>query len=142
MRYRRIASLPAEACDETRLHRIHAGAEHNRDCRGRPLRRRGRAHIGRDHHRRPKPHQLGSEGRQAIELSVGEPVLDRNTSANDEAGLLKSFEERRPDGVSASGERLLKYPIIGRPGCDGCDGRTKRSRGGDGDQVAASILGD
>ncbi len=93
---RRVASRPVEACDETQLHRVTAGGEHDRNGCGRLLRRPCRGRPGRDQQRRRKRDQLGRERRQTIEASLGESVLDRNIPADDEARLFQSVQKPGP----------------------------------------------
>src|SRR5215469_16272352 len=92
----RVAARPAKAGDEAHLHRVEAGAEHDRDGIGRLLRRPCLGYSRRDQHRRGKRDQLGRERRQTIEPPLGVSVLDRNILADNEARFFQPLQERGP----------------------------------------------
>jgi hypothetical protein len=110
----RIPAWPREAGDKTKLDRVFADAEHNRDRRGRSfgLDRSGNG-VGRGDHRHTTAHQFSHQFRQAIELALQPMVLDRHLLALDVAAFTKPFAER--------GDRARCG--IGRPAADEPDHR-------------------
>jgi len=86
------------------LHRIGADTEHDRNARGRSLggERSRRAEWGSDNGH-PAPHQIGRQFRQAIDLIVGPPKLDRHALAFDMPVSLKPLRNPAIRGASSSG---------------------------------------
>ena len=90
----RVAARPREAGDKTKLDRVFADAEHDRDRRGRSFGRDRSAAAGRGDHGHTTADQVSHQRRQAIVLALQPVVLDRHVLALDVAGFTKAFAER------------------------------------------------
>src|SRR3954452_9639286 len=79
-----ICLRPVEARYAATLHRVLAGDEDDRNCRGGGPRRSYRANVA-DNHRDLPAHKVGRETRQALKLIIGIPLLDRDIATLDKA---------------------------------------------------------
>ena len=98
-----VAARPVEAGDETSLDRVAAGAEDDRNCRGRGFGRECRWHAARcgdDGH--PAADQIGRQFRQSIVLTLCPAVFDRDVLAFDVAGFAQPFAECRHEVVRSA----------------------------------------
>ena len=113
----RVAAGPGEAGDKTKLDRVFADAEDDRDRRCCSFgRERSGRDAGRGDHGHTAADQIGHQCRQAIVLALQPVVLDRHVLAFDVAGFVEAFAER---GHIARGG-------IGRPAVDKPDHRQRR----------------
>src|SRR5215203_3150388 len=89
---RYIAAWPVKAGDEPKCNRISASEDDDRDCRGGPLcrQRRGRR-AWRRNYTHPAANQISGQNRQALVLSLGPPVFDRDVLALDKSGLVQTL---------------------------------------------------
>jgi hypothetical protein len=113
----RVAARPGEAGDKTKLDRVFADAEDDRDRRCCSF---GREHSGyaakRSDHGNSSADQVGHQCRQAIVLTLQPVVFDRDVLAFDIAGFVEAFAE----GISCvkvSAAPPLKNPISGIFAC-------------------------
>ena len=90
----RVAARPGEAGDKTKLDRVFADTEDDRDRRGRGFGRDRSGAHGRGDHGHTTADQVSHQRRQAIVLALQPVVLDRHVLALDIAGFAKSFAER------------------------------------------------
>ena len=89
----RVATWPGETGDKTKLDRVFADTENDRDRRRRSFgRQRGRV-AGRGDHGHLSANQIGHQRRQAIVLALQPVVLDRHVLAFDVAGFVEAFAE-------------------------------------------------
>ena len=85
-----VAARPGEAGDKTKLDRVVADAEDDRDRRGRSFgRERGGCAAGRGDDGHTTADQVGHQRRQAIVLALQPVVLDRHVLALDVAGFAR-----------------------------------------------------
>jgi hypothetical protein len=91
----RVAARSGEAGDKTKLDRVVAAAEHDRDCRGRSLGRDRSGRVaGRGDDGHTTPDQVSHQRRHAVVLAVQPMVLDRHVLAFDVAEFAESLAER------------------------------------------------
>ena len=114
----RVAAGPGEAGDKTKLDRVFADAEDDRDRRGCSFGRERSGHAaGRGDHGHLSADQIGHQCRQAIVLALQPVVLDRHVLAFDVAGFVEAFAERGRMRAEASGDPPLINPTTGIAGC-------------------------
>ena len=113
----RIAFRPGEALDKTKLDRVAAGAEDDRDrrCRGFGRERSGNA-ARRGDHGYLSADQISRQRRQAIVVAFQPVILDPDVLAVDGAGFVEAFAEC---------DRVARRNF-GRPGVDKRDHRQRR----------------
>jgi hypothetical protein len=88
----RVAARPGEAGDKTKLDRVFADAEDDRDRCGRSFGRLGsKVAAGRGDNGHSAADEVGHERRQAIELALQPMVLHRHVLALDVAGVGEAF---------------------------------------------------
>ena len=89
---RYIAAWPVKAGDEPKCNRISASEDDDRDCRGGPLcRQRRRRRAWRRNYTHPAANQISCQNRQALVLSLGPPVFDRDVLALDKSRLVQTL---------------------------------------------------
>ena len=113
----RIAARPGEAGDKTKLNRVTADAENDRDRRGCSFGRERTRHVAnRGDHGYSPADQIGHQRRQAIVLALQPVVLDRHVLAFDVAGFFEAFAECV----------RITHVSIGRPSANDADHRHRR----------------
>jgi hypothetical protein len=95
----RVAAGPGEAGDKTKLDRVFADAEDDRDRRGRSFGcKRGKVAGWRGDNGHATTHEVSHEFRKAIELALQPVVLDRHVLPLDVAGFVEALAERGGKG--------------------------------------------
>jgi hypothetical protein len=90
------AAGPIEARDQTELDRVTAGAEDNRNGRGRGLSRAWRNNAaGRGENGNPTTHQISGQFRQSVELALRPAIFDREVLAFDIAQFAQPLAKRQ-----------------------------------------------
>ena len=113
----RVAARPGEAGDKTKLDRVIADAEDDRDRRCRSFGRE-RGHVaGRGDDGHLSADQISHQRRQAIVLALQPVVLDRHVLALDVAGFAEAFAERGHIARGGIGRAVWTNPITGIAGC-------------------------
>src|SRR5262245_14530960 len=93
---RRVAARPGETGDQTKLDRVFADAEDDRDRHSRSFGRLGsKVAAGRGDNGDATADEVGHERRQTTVLAVQPMVLDRHILTPDEAGFVEALIERR-----------------------------------------------
>jgi hypothetical protein len=92
---RDVAAWPVQTGDEAELDRIGAGFEHDRNGRGRRLRRQCRRGAGSGNYRDVTLNQIGRQRRQPVILALRPAVFDCNVAAIDVTGLTEPFDKSR-----------------------------------------------
>ena len=115
---REVAAWPVQAGDKSKLDRVAAGQEDDRNRRGRRLGRQRRRSAARGNHGHLTTNQIGRQRRQSIVLALRPAIFDRHVPALDIAGFAQALAERAPDGArTGQAIRLPRNPITGIAGC-------------------------
>ena len=96
---RQVSARPGEAGDKTKLDRVFADAEDDRDRRGRSFGHLRSIVAGwRGDNGHATAHEVSHERRKAIELALQPVVLHRYVLALDVAGFVEALAERGGKG--------------------------------------------
>jgi hypothetical protein len=94
-----VAAWPSEAGDKTKLYRVFANAEDDRDRCGRTFgHKRCKVAGGRGDNGHTAAHEISHERWQAIELALQPVVLHPYVLSLEVAGLFEAVSERRAKG--------------------------------------------